>query len=152
MNEILNFYLGLLPLKDFIMGTPGVPLNFDKAVITSAIKKHRGRLYNVAKELGCHYETVRKYTDPHPDLVELIANLRKDFDENLCNSAEDTLTDAMEGRKKDMASALRSAFFVLNNKGIDRGYTPPHNMVKDDGKKVTPEQINQLQQIIDENK
>lgn len=131
------------------MGTPGVPLNFDKVVITNAIRKHKGRLYNVAKELGCHYETVRKYTDPHPDLVELIANLRKDYDENLCDKAEETLVDAMDGRKKDMSSALRSAFFVLNNKGKPRGYMPPNSHNNDETPTCSPSQI--LQEL-DENK
>lgn len=124
------------------MGTQGVTFDKPRSVIIEAIKKHKGRLTKVAKELGCHYETVRKYTDPDPELVELIKMLRADYDANLCDLAEDTLTDAMDNRGLDMNNALKSAFFVLNNKGKDRGYNHPDaqtNLIQ-----MTPEQAQKL--------
>ena len=107
------------------MASPGVPLKWKKHEIVDSIKKHKGRLTKVAKELGCSYMTIRNHTDPHPEVVELIKHLRTDWNENLLDAAEDTLTDALERRDSDMNNALKSAFFVLNNKGKERGFTPP---------------------------
>lgn len=121
------------------MATSGVKFNRSKNEIIEAIKKHNGKLTKVAKHLNCCYDTVRKYTDDDPEIVKLIHNLRQEYDENLCDLAEDTLTDAMDARVGDMTNALKSAFFVLNNKGKNRGYNHPEantNVVQ-----VTPQQI-----------
>lgn len=107
------------------MATPGVPFDIPIATIVASIKKHKGRLGKVAQELKCHFCTIKKYTDKHPEVVELIKDLRRDWNETLLDAAEDTLTDAMDARIDDMGSALKSAFFVLNNKGRERGYIPP---------------------------
>lgn len=121
------------------MGTSGVKFDRSKDDIIDAIKKHRGKLYKVAKQLNCHYETVRKYTDDDPDIVQLIHDLRHGYDEDLCDLAEDTLVDAMEARVGDMGNALKSAFFVLNNKGKDRGYNHPDSIANT--VQATPQQI-----------
>jgi len=102
-----------------------VPLKWKKHEIVESIKKYKGRLTKVAKELGCSYMTIRNHTDPYPEVVELIKHLRMDWNESLLDSAEDTLTDALDARNSDMNNALKSAFFVLNNKGKERGYVPP---------------------------
>jgi hypothetical protein len=124
------------------MGTQGVRFDKPKSEICEAIKKHRGRLTKVAKQFGVCYQTIRSYTDNDPELVELISYLRKDYDENLCDLAEDTLTDAMDNRIEDMSNALKSAFFVLNNKAKERGYNHPDS--QNSGPKMTPEQVMQL--------
>lgn len=123
------------------MGTPGVAFNKEKSEIVESIKKHKGRLTKVAKEFNVCYETIRKYTDPYPDIVALIKNLREDREENLLDEAEDTLEDAMKFRVDDMGSALKSAFFVLNNKGKSRGYTPPNAHQDPTVNSYTPQQI-----------
>jgi DNA-directed RNA polymerase sigma subunit (sigma70/sigma32) len=125
-----------------MMATPGKLFTKSKDEIVEAIKKHKGRLTKVAKELNCHYDTVRKYTDPYPEIVDLIKYLRQDYDENLCDLAEDTLTTAMENCPDDMSSALKSAFFVLNNKGKQRGYNHPDAQASTI--QITPSQIMQL--------
>ena len=127
-------------IKGRIMGTPGVKFDRPKSEIVEAIIKNNGKLTKVAKQLRCCYETVRKYTDDDPEIVQLIHNLRQEYDENLCDLAEDTLTDAMDARVGDMANALKSAFFVLNNKGRNRGYNPPQAGFNT-GVQATPEQI-----------
>jgi hypothetical protein len=40
-----------------------------------------------------------------------------------------------------MTNALKSAFFVLNNKGKPRGYLPPAMQNQDNSEKLTPAQI-----------
>lgn len=122
------------------MGTPGVKFDRSKLEIVEAIKKYNGRLTRVAKEFNCKYDTIRKYTDDDPEVVELIRSLRQHYKENICDDAEDTLKDALDGRDKDMASALKSAFYVLNNLGRDRGYTP-QQIQEQSIIKYTPDQI-----------
>lgn len=124
------------------MATPGVKFDTPLEEIVELIKKHRGRLTKVAKELNCKYDTVRKYTDPYPEVVQLIKELRRDYEEDMCDLAEDTLFDAMDKRLVDMSNALKSAFFLLNNKGKDRGYNHPDS--QNSGIQLTPAQITQV--------
>lgn len=87
-----------------------------------------------------------KHVKQYPDLVELIDHLRTDRDESLLDKAEDYLDVAMS-QQKDLASGLKSAFFVLNNKGKPRGYNPP--VINQQGDiKITPEQLKQVQDEI----
>jgi len=125
------------------MGTQGVEFKKTKSEICESIKKHKGRLTKVAKEFNICYQTIRNHTDKFPELVELIKNLRQDRDENLLDEAEDTIQDALEGRSQDMGSALKSAFFVLNNKGKSRGYTPPNAPQEPTVNSYTTDQIRQ---------
>lgn len=124
------------------MGTPGVPFSVKKETIEASIKKHGGRLIRVAAELNCKRDVIRKIISNDPELSQLLDDCRHQRDENLCDLAEDTLNDAMENRIGDMNNALKSAFFVLNNKGKDRGYNHPD--AQNSGPKMTPEQVMQL--------
>jgi hypothetical protein len=122
------------------MGTQGVKFDRSKFEILEAIKKHNGKLTRAARELNCNYDTIRKYTDDDPEVVQLIKNLRQQYKEDMCDSAEDTLKDAIDGRNVDMTSALKSAFYVLNNLGRERGYTPQQSQ-EQIIVKYTPDQI-----------
>jgi len=107
------------------MGTPGVPLiPPSKDEIVKVLRKYGGRLTKVAKHFEFCYTSLRKLIDPDPELVKLVAELRQSYDENLCDTAEDVLTYAMNQHKTDLTNSLKSTFYVLNNKGLMRGYKP----------------------------
>jgi hypothetical protein len=129
------------------MGTPGVALKIEKEKIEQSIKKHRGRVSLIADEFKCGWRAMNNLIQKHTDLVELLEEYRQYRDASLCDLAEDTLQDALDRRGVDMNNALKSAFFVLNNKGKDRGYNHPDansNVIQ-----ITPAQAMKL---IDESK
>ena len=105
------------------MGVQGSPCDLTKAEITEALKKRKGRITYAAKDLNVKYETLKKKIDADPELVQLLHDLRYVFDETMLDSAEDTLMYGMGKREVDLGNALRSAFYILNNKGKGRGYT-----------------------------
>lgn len=105
------------------MGTPGVPWNVTKDQIVASIKKQFGRLTYVARELDCDYSTVKKRVDKDPELQQILADARNGFGENLLDLAESALLKGLHSEESN--AYLKSAFFVLNNKGRERGYTPP---------------------------
>lgn len=105
------------------MGTPGVPWNVSKEAIVAAIKRQHGRLTFACKELDCAYDTLRRYLIKHPDVQEIVDQCRNGFDTTLLDTAESVLMKAMT--QNEMGHALKAGFFVLNNKGKDRGYNHP---------------------------
>ena len=108
------------------MGTPGVPWNVPKARIVESIKKQQGRLTYVARELDCAWVTLKKRIDADPELAQLVADTRLGFGETLLDFAESALMKGLTSNKA--ADYLKSSFFVLNNKGKERGYNPPEGM------------------------
>lgn len=106
------------------MGIPGVPFDCTKDQILDAIKKSGGRFLHIAALLNYDDTTVRKHINADPELVQALKDARKTRDEGLLDGAEDALKKALEKVDTDMQSALKSAFYVLNNKGQDRGYCP----------------------------
>lgn len=112
------------------MGTPGVPLNITKDEIREAIKKARGRVTHAAKALSISHNTIYTKLNEDPELWECVHEARKANDEYMLDMAEDTLLHAISKRDDDGTNALKSSFFILNNKGRGRGYNPP---IKSDG-------------------
>lgn len=130
------------------MGTPGVKWNVSKAAIVKAIKKHKGKITYAARELDCDYTTIKKRINADPELIALIDEERNSFSELLLDSAEDTLLYGISNRQKDLGKALSSAFFVLNNKGKQRGYTGNSETGSPETFKnfcIAMEQINKMQ-------
>ena len=120
------------------MGTQGVPNNLSKTAITSSLKENKGRITYAARQLNVAHCTLRKRINEDPELVELLSQLRHEYEENLLDSAENTL-DVSVNKHEDMQSALKATFFILNNKGKSRGYTgqvgsssiPYENLIND---------------------
>lgn len=102
------------------MGTSGVPWDVPKPQIIEALKRQKGRLTYACKDLDCRYETLKKYVDKNPDIQELLKQLRNEFDTTLLDMAESCLIKGMQ--ESDPNAYLKSAFYMLNNKGRDRGY------------------------------
>ena len=107
------------------MGTPGVPWTVDKLTIVEALKKRKGAVTLAAKDLSCCYTTLNKRIKEDEELKELVSQLRNAFTTELLDSAEDTLLYALDNKDQDLANALKSSFYVLNNKGKERGYAHP---------------------------
>ena len=103
------------------LGTPGVPWDKSKEEIVEALKKNKGKLTHAAKSLKCCYDTIRKYTDQDPELVQLISDLRQSHDNELLDTAEDVILHGMT-QQTDLTNALKAAFFVLNSKGTSRNW------------------------------
>ena len=106
------------------MGTSGVPWVVDKTVIVETLKARKGRLSYAAKDLNVHFSTLKNRIDADPELVQLLQDLRNGFDVLLVDSAEDLLLYAIAQKEKDLTNALKSSFYILNNKGRSRGYSP----------------------------
>ena len=125
------------------MGTSGVPWNVPKAKIIESIKKFKGRLTYACEELDCAYVTLQKAIKADPELIALVDELRQGYDTKLLDAAESYLVTAMD-QKGDLGNGLKAAFFVLNNKGKERGYVPPR-VVKEE-----PSEVNDAIQAVRE--
>lgn len=105
------------------MGTSGVPFNPKKDYVIEVIYRYNGVLSHCCAAINCRYETLKKYIDKHEDLIALLDEVRHARCEYMLDSAEDVLVQSMENFEEDAKNAIRAAFFVLNNKGKERGYT-----------------------------
>lgn len=107
------------------MGTSGVPWKANKTAIIDILKKRNGVVSLAAQDLGINRHTLTKKIQEDSDLQETLGQLRNDFVEQKLDSAEDTIAFAIHQRDTDLGSALKAAFFILNNLGRRRGYVHP---------------------------
>lgn len=116
------------------MGIPGVPLNISKDSIKEALKKSKGVMSRAYKMLDCSHYYLYKRVRGDEELNELLKELRAEYEQTLLDEAENTLLFAISRRDTDLGSALKSSFYVLNNKGRERGYVSRYNaeVVTDD--------------------
>jgi len=103
------------------MGTSGVPWNVDRDTIITAIEKNHGRLTYACRDLHCHYQTLKKRVDADEELQKIVTDARNQFLELLLDSAEDVLLTNLQ-QKNDLNLANKTAYYVLNTRGRDRGY------------------------------
>ena len=103
----------------------GVPWNPKKDVVLDAIKRSDGVITLAAEALGvCRY-TLHLYVKANPDVKEFLDSMRYSYDTALLDGAESVLKTAI--KSPDLDKALKSAFFILNNKGAERGYSAKNN-------------------------
>ena len=102
------------------MATSGVSFNPNRDSLITALKNARGRISHACVALKCCIRTLRIYIQKDTELTELLADLREGRDHTLLDAAEDALERAL--KHEDPQAYLKSAFFVLNNKGRSRGY------------------------------
>lgn len=105
------------------MATSGVPWKVDKQVIIDALKQAKGRLTYAARQLDVRYETLKKKIDADPELTEIVSLLRNDFEHTILDMAENCVAFAMSKQAEDPGNALKSAFYVLNSRGQERGWS-----------------------------
>lgn len=102
---------------------PGTKFNPPKATIVTVLKDAKGVITTAAKKLDVAPHTLRLFINKDPELVELLANLRHNFEDTLLDMAENTVLYALSKRDEDPNNAIKSAFFVLNSKGQPRGWS-----------------------------
>ena len=117
------------------MATPGVKLNIPKSTIVTVLKEAKGVMTTAAKALKVAPHTLRLKIKEDKELVEILANLRHNFEESMLDMAENTLLYAISKREDDMNNALKSSFYILNNKGKERGYNRDNYQQNDESGK-----------------
>lgn len=98
------------------------PWNPPKENIIAMLKKHNGLIIRAAEEFKINRHTLARKIKEDPELVELVENLKYDYQEGLLDLAEETLNYALVQKGQDINAALKSAFFTLNSRGQSRGY------------------------------
>lgn len=109
------------------MGTPGVKWSCKKETIVIALKASCGVISRASKALGVTHNTLLKRIREHEDLVQLLEELRNELEETMLDRAEEVLVFALKKMDGDLGNALKSCFYVLNNKGEKRGYSMKNN-------------------------
>lgn len=105
------------------MAETGIKWIEDPIVIIAALKKHDGRITFACGELGvCRY-TLSKTIKESEELKKALEEIRSAYDSSLIKQAENVLITAMSKTETELACSLKASFFVLNNKGKDRGYS-----------------------------
>ncbi len=104
------------------MGTPGVPWVVTKEQLQQALKDHKGKISYVAKYFNVGYRCARRRIESDPELVQLMSDLRNEFEQTILDIAESTVAKTMTKLEEDTTNALKSAFFVLNSRGRERGW------------------------------
>ena len=120
------------------MGTPGVPLKYKEDDFADALKKRKGRLVYVAKDMGMHRSTLWEHLKKYPKLQILLKELRDEYIEDGKDLAEDVLMFAMTNKSNDLGRALEATKYFLNNQGKDRGYShTPTGISYDPSEQIT---------------
>ena len=114
-------------LREDSVGTPGVKWICKKETIVIALKASSGVVSRASKALGVTHNTLLKRIRQHDDLLELLDELRHEFEETMLDKAESVLVHALKQFEGDLANSLKSCFYVLNNKGEKRGYSAKNN-------------------------
>ncbi len=105
------------------MGTPGVPFEPNRQKIVESIKKHKGVVTHMCKELHAQHGTLIKYINNDPELKQMLLEARHAYAEELCDYSEEGILYTVKQRE-DLSSCISAAKFVLNNIGRKRGYSP----------------------------
>lgn len=118
------------------MGTPGVPLDITKEQIVQSIKKCKGIGKNICKDLSICYHTFLRQINKDPELVQLLKDVRHAKIEEQLDYHEEVLEYASSLKEQDLTNALKAAFFYLNNKGKERGYSSLPEQAKEQNKEA----------------
>lgn len=91
---------------------PGVKSRFTVKQVAEAIRKTNGLLTYTARELGCHYHTVRNYINKHAELQQEY----EDIQELVLDLAENNI------RQDIKAGSVETAKWYIRYKGRARGF------------------------------
>lgn len=108
------------------MGVGGVRWNPDESIVIEALEKNDGKIRKTAQYLNVTHMTIYSYLNKHPAVKEVADALRNGYTNNLLDKAEDVFEFALDGKEEDLSNAIKSAIFVCNNLGRDRGYNHPN--------------------------
>ena len=106
------------------MGTAGVPFNIPRDHIVQLIKKKKGVITQICKDLDICYHTFKKHVLSDPELKKLVAEGRNDYKQTICDMSENALMRALN-QDQDLGISVKAAQYVLNNQGHHLGYNHP---------------------------
>jgi hypothetical protein len=129
------------------MGTQGVPLSYDRSYICEIIKKRKGVITHICEDLDVSHAAILRYIKNDPDLDQLLKEARHHYSDTLCDLAEGTLLFTV-GQREDLTAALRSAQFILNNQGRNRGYTPPTMQAAGEEQRVDLKNMSEAMKLV----
>jgi hypothetical protein len=109
------------------MATEGVPVNFTNTDILNAIKKRKGVVANIAKELHVSRQTIYKIINQNPDLKQAVDDERHHYEEEILDMAEHTIFHGLSLCEEDYDKAIKAAYFTLNTRGQSRGWNAVQN-------------------------
>ena len=127
------------------MATPGVKLNLTKDAIVSSLKEAKGIISQAAKKLDIAGYTLRKKIKEYPDVQELLAALRHDYENAIIDMAEHCVAVAMYRQAEDPCNALKAGIFTLNSRGKSRGW---NNTFLDNSASVSQVDIENQKMVI----
>ena len=126
----------------------GVPWELDTSIILDAVKKAKGRVSHVAKALDVSPQTIYRRMAKDPEIKEALDEARNAFDLTMLDAAENTLMLAISKADEDINNALKSTFFILNNKGEERGYSHSNNPNNKSGGGITIEDFKKFSEYL----
>lgn len=106
------------------MGVGGVAFSPKLSDISNAIRAHYGVLSEVAKQFNVQRSVIYDYIKLHPELNELIKEMREHYVELMCDRAENKLMQLI-AQDDEQSVAFKALQFALNNQGRKRNYNHP---------------------------
>ena len=134
------------------MAVSGAKWVCNKADIINALKKSGGRVIYASQMLNVCRETLTKRIRETPGLPEILQEMRHDFDEMMQDAAESAIMYALSQKEQDVPSSLKAAFYLLNNKGLSRGYSIKNNPNHQQPQGLTLDDVKQIAGIIENRK
>ena len=109
------------------MAHGGIPISeqVESALIISTLKKNNGVISKAARELGLHRDTLTAFFNSSEELKEILKKARLDYVTSRLDICEEVMDTLMTRIDDDPNHAFKSAMYILNNHGKDRGYAHP---------------------------
>ncbi len=115
------------------MAVQGVPIPFSKSDITSIIKKNKGVVTQICREMNIDRSTFYEHHNADEDLQAALKAARTEFMGNLCDMSENTFVYAFNHKETNLSDSLSAAKYCLNNLGPKLGlpYSMPQAQASD---------------------
>lgn len=96
--------------------------NPDAQHVIEALEDNNGHVSTAARSLCVSYSTLNTWLKKHPEVMEVKNELGDVYRNVMLDKAENVVERAMDMADEDIKAALKAAFFVLMQRGDDRGY------------------------------
>jgi hypothetical protein len=108
------------------MATPGKLHHLTMSEISEALIKNNGQVIKSAHSLGIHHDTLYEYFKKHPEMWELVNDLRKNYNRYektlKIESSKAVINRLLQKVDTHPSIALRAAMYNLDNLGQEEGY------------------------------
>lgn len=96
--------------------------NPEPQAVIEALEDNNGHVSTAARSLCVSYSTLNTWLKKHPEVLEIKNELSDVYRNVMLDKAESVVEQAMDMADEDIKAALKAAFFVLMQRGDDRGY------------------------------